>query len=129
MPQDDCLNLRKVSDEADGAAAFHKHMEACPGCQQWHRQNEEMLAMVSATPQFDVPEALTQSVMSAVAAQPRRQLANTLIVPVGVVAMAAMCTVMPVDSIEGLVSTGVGLLGLFGVYLLVKSAPAEDVIA
>jgi hypothetical protein len=126
MSNDECLNLRRLAEEPEGGAPFNKHMENCDACKVWHRENEEMLAMVGAMPQFDVSEALTQNIMTAVSAQPRRHLASSLMMPVGVVALAACCTVLPFDTLEGLLSSAVGMFGLYFVYLVLKAAPHEE---
>jgi hypothetical protein len=84
---------------------------------------------VSSMPQFDVPEQLTQSIMAAVATQPARSLGANLALPIAVIGGALACTVLPFDSIEGLLSTAVGVIALFGVQLVLKSAKTEEVVA
>lgn len=126
MASDECLNLRRVADEPESGAQFHKHMEGCGACKQWHAQNQEIVSMVGALPQFDVSEALTQNVLAAVAAQPRKQAAPNLMTPVALVAVAACFIVHPIDSLEGFLAGGIGMIGLYVIYLLVKSAPVEE---
>lgn len=130
MASDECLNLRRLADEPENGAQFHKHMESCDACKQWHVQNQEIVSMVGVLPQFDVSEALTQNILTAVAEQPRKRVVPTnLLTPVALVAAAVCCTVLPIDSLEGFLACGVGMIGLYVVYLLVKSAPAEEVVS
>jgi anti-sigma factor RsiW len=128
MANDECLKLRRDADESAGVAIFQAHMAGCDACKRWHRENEEMSAMVSSMPQFDVSEALTQKIMNSVEAQPKRHLVSSLWVPLSVVAVAASVTVVPLDTLEGLLSTALGGVGLYAVYLLIKGAPAEEMV-
>jgi hypothetical protein len=125
----ECITFRKQADDPDGIAPFQKHMEACDGCKRWHRQNEELGAIVNAMPQFDVSEALTQQILSAVEAQPRRHFAAGLLAPLAVGAGAICLTLMPIDTAEGLLSTAVAVAGLYLIRLVVKSAPHEESVA
>lgn len=125
----ECITFRKQADDPDGISTFQKHMESCDGCKQWHRHNEELGAIVSAMPQFDVSEALTQQILAAVDKQPKRNLAHALLAPLAVAAAAVCCTLMPIDTLEGLLSTAVGFGGLYLIRLVVKSAPHEELVA
>lgn len=125
----ECIIFRKQADEPDGVSKFQKHIESCDGCKQWHRQNEELGAMVNAMPQFDVSEGLTQRILAEVQGQPRRHFAGALLAPLAVAAAAVTCAWMPLDTVEGLLSTAVGIAGLYFIRVVVKAAPHEELVA
>lgn len=92
-------------------------------------QDQQLVRMVADLPQFDVPEQLTQRIMSSVeseAARNKSMATSGLLAPIAVVAGVAMCTVLPMDSWEGMLSTGISFGALYLVQLLIRSAKTEE---
>ena len=90
--------------------------------------------MTAQLPQFDVSEKITQNIMAAVEAE-RRLPAVTgqlgLLIPVSVAAVAGLVTLIPIDTMEGVLSTVISLAGLVVVKLLISGAKltSDEVVA
>lgn len=124
------MNYDDLRDGLVSAAEAQKltaHRDQCHGCQAWQAQTDSLIDMSSAMPQFDVSEALTQRILASVDTQRRQSPVETgYLIPLAVVAAAMSLTVLPLDSIDGLFSWGIGLGGLFVLKAFVSIVPASE---
>ncbi len=91
-----------------------KHADSCVACHKWAFEMESLLDMSAALPQFDVPEALTQQILAAVETERKmpRMSQYPLVLPLSIIGAAALLTVLPFDSLEGMLSWGIGLAAM-----------------
>lgn len=109
-------------------AALRTHGEACSSCRIWERQVSDVTAMAKTMPQFDVPEALTQRILSAVDEDSRRAapLSGPAAITVAACALATLALVVPFESLESLGAWALGLGGIVALKLLVTNAQALE---
>lgn len=133
----DCLEFRRNRDALSSNAGelagaeqtrLSSHAEACAGCAKWMVEVDDIAAFSAALPQFDVSEQLTQSIMANVAKEAKHRLSpsQVLLVPVAVVCVAAGLTVMPIDSLEGMLSTALSLVVLAALRSLFLAAKTDE---
>mgnify|MGYP000585238808 CR=1 FL=1 len=132
VSNDNCNEFRKSVDEfgiAALSASLGQHINDCVACARWQEENQSIVMMVDAMPQFDVSEQLTQRILTSLPRQSPSMISSTFLIPAAVVGAAALGAVMPFESIEGLASSAVSLLALFMIHLLIKSARTEEMVA
>lgn len=92
------------------------------------KRDDEIAAMVKGMPQFDVPEQLTQRILTSVAEQPARRWQHTnFLTPAAVAATALMSVALPFDTVEGMASMVLCVFALYVIHLVIKSAPTEEI--
>lgn len=106
------------------------HLGGCAGCRQWREQTADLLAMASQMPQFDVPEAVTQRILSAIEEKQRQRVRQVqLLVMVILVAVAAFISIADLlESMTGLVSWIAGLAALAALHVLLDGSPAHKTL-
>jgi predicted anti-sigma-YlaC factor YlaD len=143
MDDKKCQSVRELVSEAlDGAAATGKnasldglvfeeesvaaHMESCSPCRSWHLKTEDIMELARSLPQFDVPEQLTQSILSEVCKEESaRQQLSWVVYVVALAAFLFMIIFMDAyESIWGIGSWLVGFATMLALKLLV-SEPVE----
>ncbi len=136
--KEECKEFRQQFDEVgDGAlpiyrtASIANHASICADCSVWKSQMVDILAMTSGLPQFDVSEHLTQSIMATVAAERKLPLATNfgLMLPLGVFCAAGLVAVFPIDTVEGILSTALSLVGVYAVKLMICGDKTEELVA
>lgn len=134
----DCLNYRERYDALSGglleesaAEPLRRHVRGCQSCRTWAAETDEMISMSVSLPMFDVPEQLTQRVLQSIEAERKLPLLGqyNLLVPVAVVGIASVVAVFPMDTLEGFLSTAIGLGGLFLVKLLITGVKSEELLS
>ena len=128
---DNCENFRQRFLDDATSIREDRHVateDGCDNCRQWVHSLDEISAAAKYTPQFDVPEQLTQQIMAGVEQEARRPalLHAALLVPVVAVCLVGACTIAPVDSLEGMLSTALGLVVLAAANLLIHAAKQEE---
>ena len=104
-----------------------EHVETCISCSAFAKQHETIIETMASLPQFDVSEKLTQSILQSVyLSQPKKA---DLLLPIGAAAGVVFFALLPFDSIQGWLSWGVGLIGLCGLQVLLKSAERTESIS
>lgn len=90
---------------------LQSHAANCAACRQWSLQIDSLCDLSAALPQFDVPEALTQAILQSVETERRlpRLAQYPVMAPIAVALALALLTVLPFDSLEGIMSWGIGL--------------------
>lgn len=129
----ECLNyIRLYQSEESGdhlSEADHNrmsgHVSSCASCTAWQKQNEAMISLASAMPQFDVSEGLTQKILGSIEKEstPGMEVSP---VPIAIAAGFLFLLLVPFDSVQSLYSWGVGVLGLFVLHLLMKAASSQE---
>jgi hypothetical protein len=134
----DCEKYRSLyDDQRDGllneelSEALKLHGSACHRCSAWAHQTADVVDSVATLPLFDVSEHLTQSILNAVASEPKRAFSSSygLLVPAAVICTAGMVALFPLDSMEGMISTALSFAGLWLVKLLISSSSSEQTVA
>lgn len=109
-------------------AFIDEHGNSCISCQQWLTQTAEITNLAMSLPQFDIPEALTQSILRSV--NNERKLSSSFEriswVPLSVVALLSIVLTMPLDSWSGLLSWFIGFAGVYGLKILLNSANTQE---
>jgi hypothetical protein len=112
-----------ISD-ADSARGS-EHVSTCVACSSYAKQHEMIIHTMSSLPQFDVSEKLTQSILQAVQVEGQSRTTD-LLLPIGSAAALVFFALVPFDSIQGWLSWGMGLIGLCGLQVLLKSAERSE---
>jgi hypothetical protein len=102
-----------------------EHSAQCASCSAWQKQNDAVISLASAMPQFDVSEGLTQKILSAVEKENTPGMEVSLL-PISIAAGLAFLVFVPFDSAQSLFSWGIGLLSLFVFYMLMKLASSKE---
>jgi hypothetical protein len=131
--ENSCAEFRSLySDDEIGAmlsveqrTLLNNHRNICAKCEAWCNQHLELIQLAESLPQFDVSEGLTQRILGSVEKQSTPGLESSLL-PLGVVAAVAAFVLVPVDSLQGLYGWGAGILGLWCLQLLMKSAATNE---
>jgi hypothetical protein len=132
---DKCIEFRSLYDDGwlgSASDPLRFHADNCAACQRWIAQVDDISRQVAVLPQFDVSEQLTQRILADVQAQGQGQaltpanLHYALLVPVVVACLVLTCTVAPVDTLEGTLSTLLALVALAGINLLFRTARVEE---
>lgn len=128
---DDCLSYRRAFDECRDEAWVDEHRKQCSLCKLWADQSQQIGELSRALPQFDVPEALTQRILTAVDLERNVEHSGALwdggplsgfLLP-GAVAlgMVALFTELPFEPVEGIISWIVGILVVAAFGMLITS--------
>src|SRR5215471_14387158 len=83
------LRMDEGALAADEMADVESHLKSCKPCAQWQRQMQDIVAAARASAQFDVSEALTQRILSAVEREPSGKAASAAQVGSMLVLLAA----------------------------------------
>jgi predicted anti-sigma-YlaC factor YlaD len=123
----ECRRLRSVFDDLGkgvGAARGQpdeqlilEHFAECADCRDWQSQTIDLVSQMSAMPQFDVSEALTQRILASVRDEESTRLSTAQMVSMAVatgVAVAFLCF----DSLESAAGLASWLVGLSALFLL-----------
>jgi hypothetical protein len=134
----ECLDYRNLYEElqrgevaSEVSELTDRHAAGCNACRQWTMQTKDMLSLAVAIPQFDVSEQLTQNILSAVEGERKlRVVAGQygLLLPVAVICLAGMITVFPIDTLEGVLSTGLSLAGLLLIKTAINGAGTKEMV-
>lgn len=114
--------------DAESMKLHETHPAQCSSCLAWKAQTEQILELAAGLPQFDVPEALTQKILSQLEAEKRNvvSLDSLPSLPLGVMGMFLLLLVLPFENLQGLLSWSIGFAGLGLFNLLVSSASASE---
>ncbi len=127
----DCVKLRALESENPGWPAFRDHKEACEGCRAWATQMSAIDDAVSAMPQFDVPEALTQRIMQSVESQPAGANSWLLLAALSLLSVAAFVYLglYSLDSPQGWIVSVISILSMAILKVFVQGirTPVSDV--
>lgn len=119
------LEAEPASEQATSAECRDKiesHLAQCTACVSWRQESSDLVAAASVLPQFDVPEALTQRILTAVAAEQQSvegRSTTLLFVLLTVVACLVLFYFESFESMEGALAWGVGLAAMALIRLLV----------
>ncbi len=106
-------------------------LNSCASCADWCRQTNDLLSAAAVLPQFDVSEALTQRILSAVQAERQSSVtAKEIVLTAAVLGLAvAFVALESFESISGLLAwfAGVAAVAVLKV-LLSGPVPAAEVI-
>jgi predicted anti-sigma-YlaC factor YlaD len=110
---------------------MESHLSTCNDCQIWQRQITDIIAEAAHIPQFDVPEALTQRIMTRVTEESVKQESSwtTVIMAAAAVIALAILTVSGFESTNGLASWGLGLIAMGGLAWLVTDTKKETLVS
>lgn len=124
----DLLGHGLARDEGGGDTALdaqaHMHLKQCASCSTWSQQVNEIAAVALNMPQYDVSEAMTQRIVSAIDAEPTYGRALGGVSAVQIVfglAMFAFMLFEAAEDINGVISWSIGLAIVYGISLLVSS--------
>ena len=95
----------------DQCEELKQHLGACASCSAWEQQTSEIMALAASAPQFDVPEALTQRILSAVMEQNAFPVSTRQVVLVSL-AVVSMMSILVMDSVESIGGLGSWLISL-----------------
>jgi len=131
--ENSCAEFRSLfsDDEVSSSLAaeqrllLNTHQNSCAACDSWCKQHADLIQLAETLPQFDVSEGLTQRILDSVGKQATPGLETSLL-PIGLVAAVAAFVLVPVDSLQGLYGWGAGILGLWALQLLMKSASTSE---
>lgn len=133
----DCAEFRVLFDRlADGDKGitsgekkrYADHDGSCKSCAAWQRQSKDIMDMMAAMPQFDVSEALTQRILTSVETEKGKvvSLESLPAMPLGIVAVASVILLFPVDGVQGALSWMAAAAGLVLLQVLVTSTSASE---
>jgi len=94
-------------------------------------QLKEIESVAASLPQYDVSEALTQSIMRAVEAEPSYSTGRESAITVGTILALAMSVLFVIEaheSVGGILSWIVGLAVMYSISLLVSSSPEAETV-
>ncbi|MBI4534201.1 MAG: hypothetical protein HY711_09690 [Candidatus Melainabacteria bacterium] len=111
---------------ADQCEELKQHLSACASCRTWEQEMSEIMAMAASAPQFDVSEALTQRILSAVRGQTAFPVSTRQVVLV-VLAVASMMSILVMDSVESIAGLGSWLISLAGMAVFKQLLVRPDV--
>lgn len=107
-----CFDARLAEDSAPidlggrTKEAVELHLKECPDCLVWQRETTALVAAASQLPQYDVPEALTQRILTQVAVERARpdwfRIATLCAVAAACLAVLVMKDAF--ESVDGLLS-------------------------
>lgn len=129
----DCLTFRKLYESgecghslsASEQNSFDLHKSNCKSCSGFCLQHEEIAGCAGGLPQFDVSEGLTQRILDSIERQSTPRV-ETSILPIGLAACVAFFVMVPFDSLQSLYGWGAGILGLFLLQLLMRTANSQE---
>lgn len=126
---EECKRYRQAFDECRDDAWADEHKRQCQPCCTWVTQSIQIVQLTAEMPQFDVPEALTQRILTAVELE--KNVARTAmpiyVWPSAALIAGVMLTALPYESAEGLLSWGCGLMALVVVkFLVCGNKPATE---
>lgn len=133
-----CLEYRTNHDELirgalsiDSVGRLKDHESSCDGCHQWVLRTGELTSLSADMPQFDVSEKLTQSILQAVESQRKVSVTGQygLLIPVAAICVTGLLAVFPMETVEGMISTAIGLAGVLLVKMVISGAKTEDLVA
>lgn len=107
---DQRLEEGEVALAADQCAQLNQHLGACGSCRTWEQEMTEIMAMAASAPQFDVPEALTQRILSAVD-EKVFPVSGRQVVLVALT-VVSMMFILVMDSVESIAGLGSWLISL-----------------
>lgn len=96
----------------EDSSLVDKHLAGCEHCRHWSRQTEALIDAAASMRQFDVPEAVTQRIVSAIENEPAHNGAYVHMVLPGLALLAAMIVFVILESgesVAGLLAWGIGL--------------------
>lgn len=111
----------------DGEPA-QQHVENCSSCQIWKNQTMEMVSVARSLPQFDVSEALTQSILRQVEQEDsvkQQRLAWVVYAATASLFLFVMLFVDAYESVWGVGSWIVGLATMIGLKMLITEPKKE----
>src|SRR5262249_47119674 len=112
------LRMDEGALAADEMADLEARRKSCQPCAHWQRQVQDIVAAARATAQFDVSEALTQRILSAVEHERHWKAASAAQVGSMLVLLAAGAGVFVVDSMESLSGLGSWCVGLAVMFVI-----------
>ncbi len=131
MSEQDCLHARQTVDDtgaftAEQLLVAEQHIRTCANCELWRDQVNAIGAAARGLTVFDVPESLTQRIMTDVHEASNSSAATFRTLVLSCVVIGAAVIVFSMDSFDtvtGAVSWLIGFVLLFGFkYLLQVSA-------
>ena len=124
----DELNDQLAPMSAQRQSALTAHGKQCTSCASWREQTEQLIDMAEAMPQFDVSEALTQRILTAVELERTVRAGSTTpyLVPLAAVTAILLFAWIPFETVDGVVSWVLGAAGLAGLKLLITTPGAAD---
>ncbi|HEY9775173.1 MAG TPA: hypothetical protein V6C81_15520 [Planktothrix sp.] len=129
-------DARLAEDATDGAftpetkASMETHLKQCADCISWQRQITDIIAEAAHIPQFDVPEALTQRIISSVALESTKKESVVSTVVMSAVALLGLALLMfsGIESTDGLASWAMALIVMAGFAWLVTDSKKETTV-
>lgn len=103
-----------------------EHVEKCSDCSAYLKQHEMLLQASANLPLFDVSEKLTQNILLSIETQQRK---FDLLLPIGVATALIFFVLLPIDSLQGWLAWGLGLIGLAGLQQLLKSSDLSEMVS
>jgi predicted anti-sigma-YlaC factor YlaD len=101
------------SQEIKTSSEVDRHLRDCNDCRTWAEQSHQIISYANDIPQFDVPEAVTQRILQAVASETTRPFLSgdyALWISAAIVALLAIFVLSDtVENLEGLASWSLGL--------------------
>ncbi len=134
--REECIQARENFEDTETLApeqslSFEQHIRNCPDCTAWRNQTKSITSVAVEMPMFDVPEAVTQRIMSQVQtiSEQRKWAGQSWILSVVTIAAFAWIFALdPLESVNGTVSWLIGLLALFGLKMVVETTVKSDAI-
>ncbi|HEY9677195.1 MAG TPA: hypothetical protein V6C76_04275 [Drouetiella sp.] len=134
MSEQDCLQARKTCDDgselsAEQLLAAEQHFRSCSDCEIWREQWNAVARVASELPLFDVPESLTQRIMSEVQEEQTNKALtarNLILTVVVAVAGLMMFWMDSFDTIYGAFAWAVGFSFLFGLKYMIQVNAKHD---
>ena len=112
------LRIEEGALSGDEFAHVEPHLKSCKPCAQWQSQMQDIVAAARATAQFDVSEALTQRILSALDQERSGKAASANQVASLLELLAAGAGVFVVDSMESLSGLGSWCVGLAVMFVI-----------
>ncbi|PWU01628.1 MAG: hypothetical protein C5B53_02595 [Candidatus Melainabacteria bacterium] len=109
-----------------------RHLRDCENCRAWAEQSDQIVNLTKEIPQFDVPEAVTQRILQAVAEENKPSfLSNDYGIWLGAAAVTTLAVFVlsdTVENLEGLASWSVGLAVIMIVRLVILRFPSPKAV-
>lgn len=130
-----CQKIREeiaLNENAVVNREVDKHLHECSHCRTWADVSDQMVGLAKEIPQFDVPEAVTQRILQAVASENKRTFLGSdyaiWLCATAVMLLSVIVLSDSVENLEGLASWSVGLAAIMLVRLASLYLPSHKAV-
>jgi hypothetical protein len=132
--REECRQARQNIDDTDTLApeqslSIEQHIRNCAECTVWRHQAKAISTAASELPMFDVPEAVTQRIISDVQNLSEKQKWTGqpwILSVITISAVSWIFAVDPLESLNGTVSWLIALVVLAGLKMIIENNTKND---